>query len=290
MIRQNSTEQQIRILQLRMKAIDLSIRSLWLGYDSEHSELKALGEEISVLFKSLKKYDFISRISSGTTLFVGEGNLSFAYAIAQEIPCLHPIVASTYEEYDDLSLAGKQNAGLLKRLGIQVLHGINATTLQHYFGSASFDTIIFQFPNAGSREPVEGHNPNYILVRDFLLSASQVLRDSGSVVITTVDSDYYNNIFKFQELATQTPFQQPIQYVFDPDDYPDYEHTMTHMEVVHWMHIINLPPGSLDYAANAAIRRRKSHGRSRLALHAGLHHSRRRAGAPTPHRRLPLAH
>lgn len=91
-----------------------------------------------------------------------------------------------------------------------------------------FDTIIFQFPHAGSREPIRGHNPNFVLVRDFLKSASAQLVYGGKVLITAVDSPYYRGAFQFEEAAKLAGFKEAETYPFDPSDFPGYVHTMAH--------------------------------------------------------------
>lgn len=57
-----------------------------------------------------------------------------------------------------------------------------------------------------------------------------ILKESGIILITIVDSDFYNNIFLFDALSQELGMQKPIKYKFDPEDYPGYEHTMTHQE------------------------------------------------------------
>ncbi|MBL3285310.1 DUF2431 domain-containing protein [Rickettsiales endosymbiont of Paramecium tredecaurelia] len=98
------------------------------------------------------------------------------------------------------------------------------------FYSNAFDTIIFQFPHSGSREGINGVNANYVLVRNFIISASHILKRDGVVLITVVDSDFYNNMFRFDELAQELRISQPIKYKFNPKDYLEYEHTMTHQD------------------------------------------------------------
>ena len=98
------------------------------------------------------------------------------------------------------------------------------------FYSKAFDTIIFQFPHSGSREGINGVNANYVLVRNFIISASHILKRDGVVLITVVDSDFYNNMFRFDELAEELRISLPTKYKFDPKDYPEYEHTMTHQD------------------------------------------------------------
>lgn len=138
------------------------------------------------------------------------------------------LVASVYEKRDELTDEAVSNMDHLKALGSTVLLGVDAMALRDSLGSWLFDMIVFQFPHTGSREPVQGHNPNFILVRDFLKSAASQLRGGGKVLITAVDSPHYHGAFQFDEAAKFAGFSPPESYPFDPDAFSGYEHTMTH--------------------------------------------------------------
>ena len=73
----------------------------------------------------------------------------------------------------------------------------------------------------------EGRNPNFILVRDFLKSAAKHLKQNGQVLITSVDSSYYQGAFQFDEAAAAAGFSKPDTYSFDPLKLPGYTHTNT---------------------------------------------------------------
>ena len=216
----------LEILELRTKVFDLNLKQIEQGYYSKAKELRALDHELYMLYKSITKYDFISKIKEDSTLLVGEGNLSFTISLVQKLQLLPSLITSTYEDYSELSECARANAKLLKRAGIKVLHGLDATELHKNF----FDTIIFQFPHSGSREGINGINANYVLVKKFITSASYILKTDGVILITIVDSDFYNNTFRFDELAEELRISQPTKYKFNPKDYPEYEHTMTHQE------------------------------------------------------------
>lgn len=156
--------------------------------------------------------------------------MSFTISLAKKLNLLPNLIASTYEDYSELSNYAKFNAKLLKQAGITVLHGLDGTKLHKNFYSNTFDTIIFQFPHFGSREGINGVNANYVLVRNFIISASHILKRDGVVLITVVDSDFYNNMFRFNELAEELRISLPTKYKFYPKDYPEYEHTMTHQD------------------------------------------------------------
>lgn len=224
-------EKAYAVCQLRL-ATQLLLMECAISQNQLHREIIAkLDDNLSLLFKGIIKYDFLNRVSKGPSLFVGEGNLSFAYDIATNIKFVASnITATVLETKLELSDATLNNAFSLKKLGAVVVFGVDATKISETVGKNKFDTIIFQFPNVGSREPIEGHNPNFILVRDFLLSAIKHLTKDGVVIISAVDNDYYNGIFKFNELADLIGFKPPNKYRFNPDDFLYYEHTMTYQE------------------------------------------------------------
>jgi len=187
-------------------------------------------QNLIFIYKSLAKYDFIGRISCGTTLLVGEGNLSFTCALAKKIAFTRKIITSTYEKYSELSDEAKHNVLALSKMKIHVMHDLDGTKLHDIFRISSIDTIIFQFPHTGSREPINGKNSNYVLIYNFLNSSFQMLKKGGTVLITIVDDDYYNDMFKLEKLATLAGFRKPTKYAFDPNDYIGYKHTMTHQD------------------------------------------------------------
>jgi len=162
-------------------------------------------------------------------LIVGEGNLSFTLSLVG-MSGITPsrLIATTFENKEELSSDAIANAEVLRRKGVTVLHGVDGSSLASVFGSWRFDTIVFQFPHAGSRDAVEGNNPNFVLVRDFLISAAVQLHRGGKVLISAVDSPHYRVAFQFDEAADIAGFAPPESYPFDPSAFSEYEHTMTH--------------------------------------------------------------
>lgn len=217
------------IYQLGLKNQQLIHKSLNLGLVREAYRLRQIDRLLVRMLHKARKFDFIGAIAEGRTLLVGEGNVSFALALAKNSRVsANRLVASVYQRRDELTDDAISNMDDLKSLGATVLLGVDATALQASLGSWLFDTIVFQFPHTGSREPVQGHNPNFILVRDFLKSASGQLRIGGQVLITAVDSPHYQGAFQFDEAAKIAGFALPESYTFDPNAFPGYEHTMTH--------------------------------------------------------------
>lgn len=182
-----------------------------------------------VLYYKSRSFDFIAAIANGSTLLVGEGNLSFSLSLAQDSRvCPYWLTATTYQNEGELTEFAKDNADRLRALGATVLHDIDATQLHRHFGSALFQNVTFQFPHTGSREPIEGRNPNHVLLRNFLMSARYTIPDSGKVLVTTVDSPYYRGAFQFDLAAELAGYHPPEPYPFMPSKFPGYVHTMTH--------------------------------------------------------------
>lgn len=181
--------------------------------------------------KKTAPFDFIAQIANGTTLLVGEGNLSFSLSLIKAVRVqARQMIATTLEHSSELAPETEENAEKLRKLGVIVMHGVDATKLSSFFGLEKFDTIVFQFPHAGSRDPVEDRNPNFILVRDFLKSARRHLTENGKVLVSAVDTPHYRGAFQFEEAAEKAGFEPPHSYPFDPDKFRDYHHTMTHRE------------------------------------------------------------
>lgn len=205
-------------------------RTIDLKLLNEARQLQKIDAQLLLFYKTIS-FNFIERVAQSNTLLVGEGNLSFALSLAQ-MDQVNPsrLTASTFEPLTNLSDSTKNNAEALKSLNTRVLHAVDATMLSAVFGLEQFDTIIFQFPNVASREPVEGHNPNFILVRDFLISAALHLSNQGQVLISAVHNPYYLGAFHFEEAAKIAGFLPPENVPFEPEDFPGYSHTMTHEE------------------------------------------------------------
>ncbi len=176
-------------------------------------------------------FNFHKQIDKGPTLFVGEGNLSFSlhFAIDRNIKSRF-ITATTFERAAKLTEEGEKNASQLRMLDASVHHGIDATRLEHHFPHSNFSTIIFNFPNVASRDPKYRRNPNHMLVKKFLMSATNILDKNGLVLISSVDRPHWRGAFQFPLAAEKSGFQEPTVYRFYPSSFNGYTHTNTHDE------------------------------------------------------------
>lgn len=158
-----------------------------------------------VLVKGIKMFDVIGQTVRGFSqirfgpwqglgdiLLVGEGNLSFAKSlIRQPISQINYMVATTYETKKNTSDEAQENASDLQQLGANVIYGVDGTKLEKSIRPHEFETIVFQFPNIGSRNARYGQNPNHIMIREFLRSAIPFLKPDGKILITVVENPHY---------------------------------------------------------------------------------------------------
>lgn len=161
------------------------------------------------------------------TLLVGEGNLSFAKSLLF-LPCdITSMTATTFENAKDISAETKDNAMILHCHGVTVIYDVDATRLSNHFGKHKYNTIIFQFPNVGSRDPKYGQNPNHIMIRKFLENAKNHLCPGGKILITTVNTPYYDGVFRFEDAAKFAGCSITESYPFDPSVFRGYSHINT---------------------------------------------------------------
>ena len=193
-----------------------------------HQALRYPALSVKKLAKVASKFDFSARIRAGGVLFVGEGNLSFALTLAKKPRVTtSSILATVYETEEELTDTAYENAKKLLNLGCSVKTGVDATRLADSIGKRQLRTIIFQFPNVASRDPRYGQNPNHVLVTRFLKNARNHLKPGGPVIISTVDSPFYESAFKMDETVRKAGFAAPAIYTFDPKDHPGYTHQNT---------------------------------------------------------------
>jgi 25S rRNA (uracil2634-N3)-methyltransferase len=182
-------------------------------------------------FQNVRQNHIVYRALNCKTLLLGEGNFSFTSSIVFDHHAPPMMITSTiYESIRDISDDSRDDAQKLFKMGVNILENVDATRLDLTFPYQKFDTIIFQFPNAGSREPNRGHNPNFILVRRFLKSALERIRQDGEIIISVVNSPYYEGRFRMDEAAEYAGITNFFAIPFSPGDFPSYSHVNTNDE------------------------------------------------------------
>lgn len=173
-------------------------------------------------------FDFVTYVGKAPILLIGEGNLSFSASLLRRSGHSgRQIIATTFEPETTWTRPTVDNARHLRRQGALVRGAVDATRLKEHVRGKTFELIVFQFPNVGSRVPRYGRNPNHILVRHFLRSAGQHLEETGQIVITTVNSSYYDGAFDMDGAAEASGFEKPVAHPFHFPEYPGYAHVNT---------------------------------------------------------------
>eukprot|EP00913_Durusdinium_trenchii_P022667 g21288.t1 len=135
-------------------------------------------------------------------LLLGEGNLSFAWAISKlKLSCVNlggvrtlrsgPRIASTFEtedEHRERFQGSQARTQMLRDAGVQVIFGVDATDLstlpEEDLGidwEKPFERVIFQFPQHPERNKI---HLNRQLLRQSLQEASRLLTEDGQVLIS----------------------------------------------------------------------------------------------------------
>lgn len=154
-------------------------------------------ERLVVLLEQKRRtFDFAATTRIGKCVFVGEGDLSFARALACDPKsCAGNIIATTFEAERSVYPAGRTNARSLSDLGAKVLHGVDARNLNNRNLPTMAELIAFQFPNTGTRRSVHGRTDNHVLLRRFLRAAASRLRLTGRIAVTLVNSQHHLGAF-----------------------------------------------------------------------------------------------
>ncbi|KAF3638557.1 putative fructose-bisphosphate aldolase, cytoplasmic isozyme 1-like [Capsicum annuum] len=133
-------------------------------------------------------------------LLVGDGDFSFSLCLANSFGSASNIVASSLQSHEEVIKMyknGKSNLEKLKALGGTVLHGVDATKMQHHsdLRNRKFDRIIYNFPHAGFHGSEENNHLIQMhknLVGRFFGSAKKMLRVDGQIHVTHKISPPYD--------------------------------------------------------------------------------------------------
>ncbi|VTU01421.1 na-ca exchanger integrin-beta4 : Outer membrane adhesin like proteiin OS=Anabaena cylindrica (strain ATCC 27899 / PCC 7122) GN=Anacy_4636 PE=4 SV=1: Cna_B: PKD: Calx-beta: Calx-beta: PT-HINT: DUF2431 [Gemmataceae bacterium] len=175
-------------------------------------------------------YDIVSEAAKGTTLLVGEGNLSFSVSLASK-PGVDPhnLTPTTYEDEAAAPDGADRNAATLVHLGAKVKFDVDATNLAASYGGAKFHAIVWNFPlrKAATRGQVTPANQS--LIADFFRSAAGQLSNDGMVMVTLIDG--YFGRWKVGQAATAAGLTLVDESQFDLKQFSGYKPVTTYSNV-----------------------------------------------------------
>lgn len=121
-------------------------------------------------------------------LILGDGNLSYAAALARHILPMSPprirLIATTFPTEDklaDLHPSSVAHAAELRSMGATVLGGIDATRLALHFPERTFHRIVWNFPQHPDHRKIQRHRE---LLRAFFQACGPQVASGGEVWVT----------------------------------------------------------------------------------------------------------
>ncbi|XP_050371474.1 uncharacterized protein At4g26485-like [Argentina anserina] len=168
--------------------------------------------------------------SNQKILLVGEGNFSFSSCLAKEFGSATNMVATSLDSRESVlakySNAAPRNLAELEGMGCVILHEVDVHTMrQHpYLKDLMFDRIVFNFPHAGfvfmenQKKQIKLHQK---LVRQFLKSACEMLKESGEIHVTH-KTPYPFSKWEIVKLAGDFGLYLVEEASFSRGDYPGY--------------------------------------------------------------------
>ncbi|CAN1831482.1 Heavy metal-associated isoprenylated plant protein 41 [Linum perenne] len=159
-------------------------------------------------------------------LLVGEGDFSFSLSLAAIFGSASNIVATSLDTKCNHYKCAELNVAMLKRLGAQVYHGVDATQMSSLtvLSMRKFDRIIFNFPHAGFHGPedlpalIRKHQE---LVQGFFRNAAGMLRPFGEVHVSHKTKKPYCD-WNLDKLASECSLALTECVKFNKEDYPWY--------------------------------------------------------------------
>ncbi|XP_044946988.1 heavy metal-associated isoprenylated plant protein 41-like [Hordeum vulgare subsp. vulgare] len=169
--------------------------------------------------------------STQAILLVGEGDFSFALALATGFGSGANLVVTSLDDYGTLTKkyrGAESNLAKLKKMGAVILLGVDAGKLDchAYLRTKQFDRIVFNFPHAGFSFGWKEDDERLIkehqkVVKAYFESASRLLCPEGEVHVSHKRKHPYYK-WDLLRLAADSDLHLVYQPYFCKEDYPGY--------------------------------------------------------------------
>ncbi|MCO5550861.1 hypothetical protein L7F22_004355 [Adiantum nelumboides] len=175
----------------------------------------------------------ISRYSSWQDiLLVGEGNFSFAAALASAFKSAPSLVATSLDSRDILLQKYPNDfpdhLETMEKAGTDVMHDVNVHTMakDKRLRRRKFDCIIYNFPHSGFVPCWRENSPALIkkhreLLRGFFKSAAKLLGEDGEIHVTHHVGWPYTE-WKIEEAAVESGLRLARRPKFKAHAFPGY--------------------------------------------------------------------
>ncbi|KND04499.1 uncharacterized protein SPPG_00227 [Spizellomyces punctatus DAOM BR117] len=203
---------------------------------------KAIGDASKATTGRKRAPSTIPYLEDDSILLVGEGNFSFAHAIAESLHGACELVATAYDSEQILSTKYSdaiEHITAIRELGGTVLFEVDATDLNSCkaIRGKRFSKIVFNFPHtgAGIKDKDRNIRANQLLIFNFLSSASGKLMSrslnsdpiDGEIHVTLKQGDPYD-LWDVKEQAKRTGILICSRsFEFDARLYEGYTHRRT---------------------------------------------------------------
>ncbi|CAL5081986.1 unnamed protein product [Urochloa decumbens] len=167
--------------------------------------------------------------STQSILLVGEGNFSFALALATAFGSGANLVATSLDADEALRskyCRAESNMMSLKRLGATVLHGIDVKSMKSHpdLKNRRFDRMVYNFPHAGFKgKEYEVHmiKLHKKLVKEYFRNARCLLRPCGEIHVSHKTGASYDK-WNLEGIAAKFSLILAEKVGFQKADYPGY--------------------------------------------------------------------
>eukprot|EP00823_Brevimastigomonas_motovehiculus_P006085 TRINITY_DN4803_c0_g1_i1.p1 TRINITY_DN4803_c0_g1~~TRINITY_DN4803_c0_g1_i1.p1 ORF type:complete len:383 (+),score=77.39 TRINITY_DN4803_c0_g1_i1:93-1241(+) len=227
-----------------------------------------MGKRSSNSLKSKSERQFDQKLTKYTSfmriLLLGDGDFSFALGLARHCGGHGShIIATSFDSKQAVveKYHCSDTLSELKKAGVRVLHGVDATKLNECSGLQSerkrVDRIVFNFPHTG----LQRTHLNRALVKSFLHEASTFVKPDGEIHVTIKNGPPYNR-WGIEKLGEEAGCSLMEKRRFLASQFPGYHHQTTEADAKPLdsgacLTFVFIPsvfdPSSIDFSSSSSL-------------------------------------